>query len=154
MKIRSRAALAIALGAVLAGCGGEEREQPARQQSAQAPRLPTTQSDRIVFSADGDILAINPDGSGRVRLTSTDDEIESNPAWSPDGRRVAFIRGDGSVYVMNADGSAIRRVTEPRAGVEAPGWSPDERRLSSPTNSPIEFRQHCSRRPAAGPIDS
>lgn len=130
MKIRKRAVVTIAIASVLAGCGEKEREQPARQQSAQAPRLPATQSGRIVFSADGDIVAINPDGSGRVRLTSTDDEIESNPAWSPDGRRVAFVRGDGSVYVMNADGSAIKRVTEPRPEVEAPAWSPDGRRLA------------------------
>jgi Tol biopolymer transport system component len=60
---------------------------------------------------------------------------EEDPAWSPDGDRLAFIRqtsGPRSVFVMRADGTHRRRVTTPpsgRYGDSAPSWSPDGRRL-------------------------
>lgn len=68
----------------------------------------------IVFwskrTGNGDIYVINADGSGLVRLT--DDELpETQPAWSPDGTKIAFLHlpdiysSGGYVYVMNADGS-------------------------------------------------
>jgi Tol biopolymer transport system component len=54
-----------------------------------------------------------------------------SPAWSPDGKRIAYIqrdRGDYAVYVMNADGSHKRAVT--KGGDDAyPNWSPDGRHI-------------------------
>jgi TolB protein len=69
------------------------------------------------------------------------------PRWSPDGRRVTFTRANvggelsvvstnSAVYVVNADGSALRRVTEPNmSGLST--WSPDGRRIvfNAPTPS-------------------
>jgi Tol biopolymer transport system component len=64
------------------------------------------------------------------------------PAWSPTGRRVAFIghrgpwgedcRGDvcgppGELYVVNADGTGLKRLTRTEAGESDPTWSPDGR---------------------------
>ena len=51
---------------------------------------------------------MNPDGSGQRRLTRN--TAGDTPAWSPDGRRIAFAggtfaSGNVEVYVMNADGS-------------------------------------------------
>ena len=55
-----------------------------------------------------------------------------SPAWSPDGSRIVFSsRRDGSygVYVMNADGTGLRRVANaPQASY--PAWSPDGERLA------------------------
>ena len=56
---------------------------------------------------------MNADGSGITRLTNHP-ELDSNPAWSPDGRRLAFHSsrdGNWEIYVMNADGSGITRLT-------------------------------------------
>lgn len=58
----------------------------------------------------------------------------SDPAWSPDGTRIAFSRAsdDGStgVWVVNADGTGERRLTvNPRGLDEAPSWSPDGRTI-------------------------
>ena len=64
-----------------------------------------------------DVYAMNADGGGVRRLTSTSEVDELDPSWSPDGRMIAYYRrpreGEdpaGEVWVMNADGSAQRRV--------------------------------------------
>jgi TolB protein len=73
---------------------------------------------RIAFASnrDGDveIYVMNADGRGQRRLTRTPGYDEPL-AWSPDGRRLAFRRDGtkphGAFFVMNADGSAVRKVT-------------------------------------------
>src|SRR5262249_32257346 len=51
------------------------------------------------------------------------------PAWSPDGSHIAYSeRGD--LYVMDADGSNMRRLTTTPGGDYAPVWSPDGRTLA------------------------
>ena len=53
---------------------------------------------------------MNADGTGTTRLTSTK-ENDTHPTWSPDGSQIAFAR-DGDIYVMNADGSNARRISD------------------------------------------
>ncbi|GAB4459610.1 MAG: hypothetical protein Fur0044_52290 [Anaerolineae bacterium] len=79
----------------------------------------------LVFqlSSGGDIMVINPAGTGLRRLTSGLD-----PALSPDGRQVAFTRwaGEtGSLWVINLDGTNERQVSEFTKQAKGPTWSPD-----------------------------
>jgi len=49
------------------------------------------------------------------------------PAWSPDGRRIAFIsdrHGNDQLYVMRADGTGIVRLTSGQADKDTPAWRP------------------------------
>jgi Tol biopolymer transport system component len=91
---------------------------------------------RIAFVSDRDgtpkIYVMNADGSGVVRLTNSP-HADSRPAWSPDGRKIAFARaGDSTacgIYVMNADGSGLARMTT-ACGDITPTWSPDGGRIA------------------------
>jgi TolB protein len=75
--------------------------------------------------AGNQICLINPDGSGLQQLTSVGNNEE--PTWSPDGRHLAFSStrmGQRDVFVMHADGSDQRRLTNNGRENYLPDWSP------------------------------
>ena len=98
---------------------------------------------KIVFISDRDykglsVWSMNPDGSSPTRITDDKSRSErlpdfspvydSNPVWSPDGTKIAFISNRDylfSLYVMNADGSNARLVTDKVMDPGEPAWSPD-----------------------------
>jgi WD40-like Beta Propeller Repeat len=81
---------------------------------------------------DHQLYRVRSDGAGLIRLTR--DGWNHDPAWSPDGNRIAFIRTDpgsflGDVWIMNADGTnAVQRTANRRFASVA--WSPDGRKLA------------------------
>jgi hypothetical protein len=83
---------------------------------------------RIAFVSDRDgaaqVYVMNAGGDAVQRLTHVAGG-KSRPVWSPDGRKIAFIgRGDHGLYLMNADGSGMRRLL---GGVDEDGglsWQP------------------------------
>ena len=82
---------------------------------------------KIAFSAwsggSTDIYTVNPDGTGLTRLTS-DPARDDDPAWSADGRYIAFNR-DLYIWVMDADGANQRQVYGPLDyALGRPSWSP------------------------------
>ncbi|HSL32490.1 MAG TPA: hypothetical protein VK871_02510, partial [Candidatus Limnocylindrales bacterium] len=67
-------------------------------------------------------------GGYPTQLTASEKPV-SDPQWSPDGRRLAYLR-DNALRVVEVDGSRDVIVTSHPAGVTSPRWSPDGRRLS------------------------
>ena len=90
-------------------------------------RQPAVSSDSVVFVAEGDLWRTGLSGGAALRLTSNL-AAESNPAISPDGRRVAFTaryEGPAEVYVMPISGGAPTRLTFDGDNSQVQGWTPD-----------------------------
>lgn len=115
----------------------------------QAPAAPSTVqpfpaglSGTLLFQSDKP-APDNPDGrshlftidlrSGSIaQLTSGRNHHDANARWSPDGKRIAFIStrsGSWDLYVMNADGTGVERITDHPAADHDPRWMPDGRSL-------------------------
>ncbi len=77
-----------------------------------------------------DIAVVRPDRTGFRTLIHD----AAGPAWSADGRSIAFdrktARGDSDLFVANADGSGERQLDHPGADDFAPSWSPDGSQLT------------------------
>jgi Tol biopolymer transport system component len=90
-------------------------------------------------NGNSDIYTVHADGSGLTNITNRPGS-DSNPFWSPDGKRIAFEReqnGFTQIYLMDADGSNITQLTNDKThhslpinidGISNP-WSPDGDKL-------------------------
>jgi TolB protein len=100
---------------------------------------------RVSDSVPSALFAVNPDGTGLIRLSPPDvhvidlgffDDVSAD--WSPDGSQVTFAgrykvpsgqgvaRGRGfALYIVNADGTGLQQVTPPGVGAMSAQWSPD-----------------------------
>jgi Tol biopolymer transport system component len=93
---------------------------------------PAGGSSTIAFVRDNQIIRIDPDGNNQIPLTSGTD-LFFEPAWSPDGRRIAFrsfANGHYDIWLMNADGTGKAEVTDDLAGDYDPAWSPDGSKIA------------------------
>ena len=121
---------------------GERGSSPVATQVVTPPASPTPLADpgttpgQIAFACTWAICVANADGSGVVRLMDIESGLALGPSWSPDGRRIAFTlledlsEGPPSIYVMNADGSDMTRLTDGSTNDGIPFWSPDGRRIA------------------------
>lgn len=83
-----------------------------------------------------EIWIIRPDGSGLRRVVAS----AQQPAWSPDGRRIVFVRSPGGLplpetrtYVTGLDGEGVRTV----ARGFYPAWSPNGKRIAFVQSRPM-----------------
>ena len=93
--------------------------------------------DKITFNREAEIFVMDSNGRNRGRLSQQKDVSDRRPVWSPDGTQIAFdsdrdapppFQGLGyDIYVMNADGSNVVRLTDHPSADRMPAWSPDGR---------------------------
>ena len=125
--------------------------RPASAAPSAAAATPPDQNGKIVFRRyfnrahnRGALFTVNPDGTSIRQLTRPLRHLlDTEPDWSPDGRRIVFQRenrlglGPPEIFVVEADGTGLTRLTRGRAGcIRAgschadPAWSPDGRRIA------------------------
>ncbi|HEX7615188.1 MAG TPA: peptidase S41, partial [Thermoanaerobaculia bacterium] len=95
---------------------------------------------RAAFEYRGEIVTVPAEKGDARNLTNTTDVHESAPAWSPDGKEIAYVSdesGENEIFLRAQDGKgAPRKIKVPGAGFyEALVFSPDGRKLVLTDNS-------------------
>ncbi len=127
------------------------RDEP--KDKAEREKRKKEKFDTIVVDSDylySHLWKINVETKEKKRLTEGDFSV-SNPQWSPDGRWIAYVRSPSGaqestftdisenrntdIYIISADGGAMRRLTTNPAADTNPQWSPDGRWIAYVANT-------------------
>ena len=90
---------------------------------------------RAAFEAHGEILTV-PAEHGDIRnLTNTSNAAERDPAWSPDGRWIAYFSdesGEYELHLRSQDGTQLKKLSlgDPPSFFYEPIWSPDSKKIT------------------------
>ncbi len=91
---------------------------------------------RAAFAARGEIFTV-PAEKGDVRdITNTTDVVERDPAWSPDGKSIAYLSdesGEYALHIRDQNGlGEVRKIDlgKPPTFYYAPKWSPDSKKIA------------------------
>lgn len=99
------------------------------------PKISPT-GDRVAFSLRGEILLAGSQRSHNINLTRTPGVVEREPAWSPDGRALAYFSDESGEYALHirdaSERGAVRKIdlVDPPSFYYSPIWSPDGKKIS------------------------
>ncbi len=83
------------------------------------------------YSYNNQLYLVPTDGSSAPRIL-TAKEGASQPAWSPDGKQLLFVRaveGKPQIFLLSFDGGEPLQLTRFRYGASSPKWSPDGKKI-------------------------
>ncbi|HEY7182088.1 MAG TPA: PDZ domain-containing protein, partial [Blastocatellia bacterium] len=89
---------------------------------------------RAVFEARGEIITVPAEKGDARNLTNTTGVMERDPAWSPDGKWIAYFSdesGEYALHVRDQKGEGeVKKIALPPTFYNSPTWSPDGKKIA------------------------
>lgn len=115
--------------------GSAERQLTFATQPEEFSRTPdlSPDGDRLIFQGNRGqgwgLYVMHCSGGDVVRLVDVVAGQPAQPAWSPDGRQIAFAQS-GAIFIVEADGSNVRKIESLPDPSSGPSWSPDGKHIA------------------------
>lgn len=101
-----------------------------------------------------DIVVVDVDAAPHTEVNLTNGARGTDPAWSPDGKRIAFASdrgGNFDIYTMSSDdGGDVRQLTQSESAEADPAWSPDGSEIAYTTALRLAGGTQCGNMPISG----
>jgi len=95
---------------------------------------------KLDYKYSSQLYLVPVDGSAAPKQLTTK-ESASQPAWSPDGKTIAFVRnaeGRSQIFTLSLDGGEAVQLTKYKYGASSPRWSPDGKKILFSSSIPLK----------------